>query len=64
MIDDRKIRANQIVKELRAEIRDNRREEKRYAKWGQYAQAAHIRSVNECLEYVISLMTSGSTALT
>lgn len=63
MIDDRRIRVNELIKELRAEIKENHKELKKHVKRGNYNMASHLISVNECLDYVISRMTSGSTAL-
>ena len=35
------------------ELKDNIKDEKRFAKCGDYVEASHISSVNVCLEYCI-----------
>jgi hypothetical protein len=43
----------QFIKDLRLEIKENRREMRHLVRIGEYAPAAHLDSVNGALEYVI-----------
>jgi len=45
-----------LIKEFKADIKEYRFEEKTSAKTQNYAEAAHLHSVIECLEYVVFRM--------
>lgn len=53
-----KLRRNifNTIKDLKAEIKDNKAEIKVCIKNRYYGQAAHLESVNNCLDYVVDIL--------
>jgi len=62
-MNEQKEKVRSLIKELKAEIRENRQDIKSYTKTHEFYEAARLLAINEALEYVILRMTSGSTAL-